>query len=241
MKRLFFIAMAATSFLFSCKKEDTVKKDRITFEELTPGPAGYYIGEDGAGSFTSGNASFPIHYSQEYQSWSGFAYSNHTDATTPGVENQFSAVAGGGADNSSVYAVYYSWQKDTITFDVPETVTNISLCNSTYAYYAMKNGDQFSKKFGGASGNDPDYFKLIIEGLDADGNKVLNGDIMLADFTSDDNSQDFISNAWTDIDLSKAGPLKYLVLSFDSSDKGPYGINTPLTVCIDNIYGELQE
>ncbi len=240
-KFLSFIVLAGMLYFFSCKKEDPVPKDHITFEELDPGPSGYYIGKDGAQGFFSGNAFFPVRYSQEYQSWSGFAYTNHTDVTTPGVENQFSAVAGSGAGNSSVYVVYYSWMNDSITFEIPEKVTNISLCNTTYAYMAMKNGDDFSKKFGGESGDDPDFFKLIMDGIDQNGNKVLNAEIMLADYTFEDNTQDYISNVWTDIDLSKAGPLKYLVLSFDSSDKGPYGINTPMTVCIDNIFGELQQ
>ena len=52
---------------------------------------------------------------------------------------------------------------------------------------------------------------------------------------------DYIGNVWTDLDLSQAGFLKYLVLSFDSSDKGAFGINTPTFVCIDNIYGELRD
>jgi hypothetical protein len=31
----------------------------------------------------------------------------------------------------------------------------------------MLNGDSFAKKFGGASGNDPDFFKLTIIGKNA--------------------------------------------------------------------------
>ncbi len=242
MKKTVMMALATAGIIVcvSCKKQDTVKHDRITFEELNPGADGYYIGKDGKGGFTSGNAFFPTYY-QGQNGWSGFAYSNQTDDTTRTIENQFSPIAGSGAGHSSVFAVYYSWQKDTISFQVPEKVTNFSVCNSTYAYYSMLYGDPFSKKFGGPSGDDPDYFKLIIEGLDASYNKVLQGEITLADFTFQDNSKDYISNAWTDIDLSQAGFLKYMVLYFASSDTGSFGINTPTYVCIDNIFGELQE
>ncbi len=241
MEKKVLVSLIAAGFLAfaSCKKEDSVKRDRITFENLDPGPDGYYIGKDGAGGFSTGNAFFPVNYSQ--QSWSGFAYSNHTDKTTPGFDNLYSSVAGEGADHSKIYCVYYSWQKDTIFFTTPEKITNFSVCNSTYAYYSMLNGDNFAKKFGGPSGDDPDYFKLIIEGLDKDRNKVLNGEVTLADYTPDDNSQDYISNVWTDLDLSDAGYMQYIVLSFASSDTGAFGINTPLTVCIDNIFGDLQE
>ena len=188
-KMLYFSLVLAMALLFaSCKKEQTVKTDRITFEKLDPGADGVYKGEDGAGGFQSGNAFFPTHYSEEYGSWSGFAYTNHHDDTTRGFVNQFSAIAGEGAGHSKLYAVFYSWQSDTITFDVPEKVTNISVCNSTYAYFAMLEGDQYSKKFGGESGNDPDFFKLIMEGLDENYNKVLEAEVSLADFTFDDNS-----------------------------------------------------
>lgn len=243
MKRNLFLwlALMGAFSLSSCEKKSEVKTDRITFEELDPGSAGHYIGEDGSGGYTSGNAYFPIRYNAEYGSWSGFALSNTTDNTTAGIENQFSSITGTGAGGSSVYAVLYNWQPDTITFQVPEKITNISVCNSTYAYYSMLNGDQFAKKFGGESGNDPDYFRLIIEGLDESSNKVLEGTVTLADYTSDDNSQDYISNTWTDLDLSQAGFIKYLTFSFASSDTGAFGINTPTTVCIDNIRGELQE
>ncbi len=243
MKKVFILsfALAGAFCVSSCKKESTVKKDRITFENLTPGPDGFYNGEDGAGGFTSGNAFFPTHYDALYESWSGFAFSNHTDNTTPGYENQYSSIAGEGADHSKIYALYYSWMKDTISFSLPEKITNISICNSAYAYYSMKDGDAFAKKFGGESGDDPDFFKLIIEGLDENKVTILSGQITLADFTPSDNAMDYISNIWTDIDLSEAGYIKYLVFSFDSSDKGPNGINTPQSVCIDNIFGELQE
>ncbi len=243
MKKTVLLSLVITGLIaaVSCKKEPTVKNDRITFEELKPGQDGYYNGADGAGGFTSGNAFFPTHFDAQYGSWSGFAYSNIKNDTTPGLANQFGAIAGEGAGHSDVYSVFYSWQKDTIFFTTPEKIKNISFCNSTYAYYSMLNGDQYAKKFGGESGNDPDYFKLIVEGLDAGKQKVLSGEITLADYTPEDNSKDYIGNVWTDVDLSQAGYIKYLVLSFESSDTGAFGINTPTFVCIDNIFGELQE
>ncbi len=234
-KRLFSIAIAISVFvMYSCEKED-VKKDKVTFEDFSLDSSGVYIGKDQSGGFTEGNAHFKTNYSMvdEFEFWSGFAVSNHTDATTPGFVNQFSAVAGSGADQSEKYVVLYSSGKDTIEFLVPEKITNISFCNSTYTYYAIKDGTQFSEKFG-----EGDFFNLIIELFDESKRDLARITLQLADFTD---GNELIGNVWTDVDLSQAGYVKYVVFSFESSDVGEFGINTPTYVCIDNIFGELQE
>jgi len=241
-KTIIVIAVIAAYgiFLSSCEEKGP-DMDKVTLEELPLDESGYYNGSDGKGGFSSGNIFFNNSYNPQYQSWSGFAYTNHTDNETHGYANQYSAIAGSGADDSEKYAVLSSWAQDTIFFDIPERVTNISICNSTYAYYSMLEGDDFAKKFGGETGDDKDFFNLIIEGFDVSDHKVLNLTVALADYTFDDNNQDYIGNAWTDIDLSEAGHLSYMVFYFESSDTGDYGINTPTYVCIDNIFGELLE
>lgn len=235
-----FIAFAATGIIFfsSCEKDEP-EKDRITFEEMDLKSEGYYI--DKSGGFTLGNVFFPTRYNEEYDSWSGFVVSNHDDTETRGFENMYSCIAGSGADGSEKFGLLFTMNPDTIEFLVPEKVTNISFCNSTYAYYAMLEGNSFSKQFGGNSGDDPDYFNLLIEGFDEAGNIVVDVGLSLANYTNVNNAEDYIANAWTDVDLSQAGYLKYLVFSFESSDVGEFGINTPTYVCIDNITGELQE
>ncbi len=234
------IAFAATGILcFSSCEKDKTEKDIITFEEIDLGDKGYYV--DKSGGFTTGNAFFKTNYNADWDSWTGFVVSNHNDTETRGYENQYSSIAGSGADGSEQFALLYTGSSDTIEFLIPEKVTNISFCNSTWTYYAMLEGDPPSKQFGGNSGDELDYFNLLIKGLDEGGRTVMNATLTLADYRFTNNAEDYIANSWTDIDLSEAGYLKYLVLSFDSSDTGDYGINTPTYVCIDNITGELQE
>ncbi|MGC9341968.1 MAG: DUF4465 domain-containing protein [Bacteroidales bacterium] len=243
MKKYLFFTVFAAGIMFlnsSCKK-DEIERDKITFEEIALNSDGVYIGEDMNKSYRSGNAIFNIDYNPEWQSWSGFAVSNHTDTETRGLENQFSAIAGSGANGSDNYAVLYTWDSDTIEFIIPEKITNISICNTTWAYYAMLEGDPPAKQFGGNSGDESDYFNLNMTGLNESGQKVLEATLTLADYRFTNNAEDYIANQWTDIDLSEAGFLKYLVFSFESSDVGDFGINTPTFVCIDNIFGELQE
>jgi hypothetical protein len=237
MKRLLLFAGFTTTillFITSCgKDEKTTKTNAVSFEEIVLNDQGIYNGSDGSGGFTSGNAVFKTYYNTEL--WSGFAVSNNTDTITPDFSNQYSAITGSGAGPSLKYAVLYSYSEDTIVFIIPAKITNLAITNSTYTYYTIKNGNAFSKKFGGQSGNDPDYFYLYLSVIDAKGRRLNFNPIPLADFTFSDNSLDYIVKDWEYYNLSSVGYVKYLIFSFDSSDKSQYGINTPTYVCIDNL------
>lgn len=245
MKRLkglsgIFILLAL--FAASCSKEKPKTiTDAVSFEEIVLNDAGIYNGSDGSKGFTSGNLVFKTDYNPDYSFWTGFAVCNHTDSITSGYSNQFSSVTGSGSGLSTQYAVLYSFSEDTIELLHPAKVTNIAISNTTYAYYSMKNGDQFAKKFGGTDGNDPDYFYLYLSAVTTKGERIDFNPIPLADYTFSDNSQDFISRKWENYNLESVGVIKYLIFSFDSSDKSEYGINTPTYVCIDNIVDEWEE
>jgi hypothetical protein len=236
-----FIIAVFTILLFSCNKEEE-KIDFITFEELQLNDNGFWNGSDGSGGFTTGNAFFPNTYTDwggGIFSWMGFGYSNHTDRITPGYENQYSCYAGSGVNNSSVFGLISAG--DTMVFNIPEKVEYMYVSNSTYAALSMKNGDQFAKKFGGEDGNDPDFFNLILSAMNDEGFWIGKATIGLADYTDPDNSQDYISNAWTKIPMEDFGYLTKIAFSFESSDSSVYGINTPAYACIDNIKGILKE
>ena len=57
---------------------------------------------------------------------------------------------------------------------------------------------------------------------------------MLADFTHQDSSQDYIVTQWEYVDLSPLGTVDSVEFIFTSSDVGQWGINTPTYVAIDN-------
>jgi hypothetical protein len=103
----------------------------------------------------------------------------------------------------------------------------------------MKNGDAYAKKFGGETGNDPDFFKLLIETIDAYGQPVDTLDYYLADFRFDDNSKDYILNNWTWVDLSNLEVDNKLRFSLSSSDNAVWGMNTPGYFCMDNLNYEI--
>lgn len=221
---------------FSSCKKDEEKIILIDFEELDPGSDGFWNGSGSEGGFISGMAFFPNNYNNDYGVWMGFSFTNHTDTETGDYTNMYSAIPGSGEDLSEIYSTYYyGGVPDTILFEEPVKVTSISVANTTYAYYSMLNGDAYSKKFGGEDGNDPDWFRLVITSLDNYARPVTIYSIYLADFRSENNSMDYISNVWNQVDLSAAGFISGLVFTIESSDTGIYGINTPAYVSIDNI------
>jgi hypothetical protein len=213
------------------------------FEDLDLQPDSYWNGSDETGSFRTGDATFLNYYESEYDYWEGFAYSNMTDTETPGYENQYSAVAGQGARGSELYGVgYYS----TFYGNPPPTVTlpnggegvelaGAYVTNTTYAYLAMRDGDAVAKKFGGPTGEDPDWFLLSIHGVTAEREVVGPVEVYLADFRFSDSAEDYIVEDWTWVDLSGLGPVVAIELTISSSDSGEHGINTPAYFAIDDI------
>ncbi len=83
----------------------------------------------------------------------------------------------------------------------------------------MLNGNRFAKKFGGASGTDPDWFLLTITGKNTDGIVVGSVDLYLADYRDPDPNNHYILNQWTWVDLSSFGNnVKTLEFGMQSSD-----------------------
>ena len=211
-----------------------------TFDTKDTGPNNYYRpATSGNHDWSDGSASFNM---QEFgYSWAGFTYSDVNDTISTGYDNQY-AVYGDGLDYSDagVYAVGYvdgyNGINPTITFGSAQTVNGFYANNTTYAALDMINGSDFSKKFGGASGNDEDWFMLTIEGKNAGGTSQGTVDFYLADYRFADNGQDYIVNDWAWVDLtSLEGDVSSLTFSLSSSDTGGFGMNTPSYFALDNI------
>jgi hypothetical protein len=99
----------------------------------------------------------------------------------------------------------------------------------------MRNGDAFAKKFGGVTGDDPDWFKLTIIGLDGVGAQIGSVEFYLADFRFADNGQDYIVEDWTFVDLSSLGAVRGLDFALESSDTAFGFLNTPSYFALDDI------
>jgi hypothetical protein len=211
----------------------TASAATVTFEGQLDGAGTFKNNAGASGAFVFGGVSFPNSYTVEptYTSWSGFAISNTTDTTTAGFGNQYSAITGGGAGGSSTYAVSYGTTAVKFTTSLNLNGLGASITNTTYAVLSMQIGDTFAKKFGGATGTDPDFFKLTMSGFaggTATGTLV---DFYLADFRSDNSSQDYIVNQWTYVDFSALGTVDEIRFSYMTTD--PRG-GTPSYFALDN-------
>ncbi len=218
------------------------------FENLTLSPNTYWDGSDMSGThvnkkfstvFTSGDANYINVFDTTFGApgyWlSGFAYSNMTDSTTSGSGNRFSARAGSGANSSSNYIA--SQNNSTIVLTgaaANNTVKGLYITNSTYAANSMRDGDAFAKQFGGASGNDADWFLLTIKGYTGGNLTTDSVDFYLADYRFSNNAQDYIVKDWQWVDLTSLGNIDSVYFVLTSSDNGTFGMNTPGVFCLDN-------
>ncbi|OYU97253.1 MAG: hypothetical protein CFE21_02885 [Bacteroidetes bacterium B1(2017)] len=206
-----------------------------TFEDISLAPNSIYNGFDFKGGFKSGSAFFTNMYDTTFGAyWEGFAVSNTKDDSTAGYSNQYSAITGSGMISTN-YGVFYAGGKIILDKSISsQAISGFHITNSTYAYFDMKTGSQFSKKFGGTSGNDPDYLRVVINAW-KDG-KLADSTFKfyLADYRNSDNSKDYILKTWQWVDLKSFGAVDSFAFSMESSDTGSFGINTPRYFCLDN-------
>lgn len=252
MKKIFLFGCLATPCFF-------VNAQHGNFEtpSLAPETAAYGQDQvtDGDTIYTNGDYHFETNYNAGWGSYAGWAFSNITDHTTAGWGNQFSAITGTGEGGSSQYGVCFAsaWNNNRIfnTGTSAQTIQGFYVTNTTYAYYAMLNGDDFTKPFGADTNalgiidgtNGEDWFLLTIFGLDED--SLYTGDSVnfyLADFRYTDSANDYIIDEWTWVDLSSLGPVKGLDFVMSSSDtSGGFGMNNPAYFAADNLYGAFAE
>ena len=215
----------------------------VDFEDLTLAPESFYNGSDLAGEFTSRGATFNNTFTDfgGFTAWFGWSYSNTTDVVTQEFANQYSAyhLPGGGGDVSANYAMAFAVQPGDAFIDLSDgTVpSTLRVANSTLAALVMLDGDPngFAKKFGGLSGDDPDWFLLSVTGEDAQGSPAGTAEFYLADYRFADNSLDFVVDTWTTFDLGDLVGSTTLSFALTSSDTGMFGINTPAYVAADNL------
>jgi hypothetical protein len=206
-----------------------------TFQEFTLAKDTFYNGSDAAGGFVSGSSYFPNEYNATWKTWSGWAVSNLTDTADKTIANQYSSfrnppVWGNnfavGFGNTNIRMGY----GPKLLSDFRFTSRMLFINNTVFTHNAIKEGSAFSKKFGGPSGNDPDYFILNIVGVDYLGVRSDTIKVVLADYRFENNKQDYILDRWEAVDLNQimdGRSTVQLEFFFESSDTGQWGINTP--------------
>ncbi len=194
--------------------------------------------------FNDGLAHFPCVYDTSWGGfWDhGFAYSNMTDTMTSGFSNQYAAKTGVGYNGSPAYAVAWCSQYGSAPTRIlfppiaPDSILGFYITNSTFAYNSMRDGDAFAKKFGGVTGNDPDWFRLTVKAYWNGALKPDTVNFYLADFRDANNANDYIVKDWQWVNLTALGAVDSLEFILNSSDTaGGNGMNTPSYFCMDNL------
>ncbi len=223
--------------LASCQKQEKMIDVCIDFDDVT-----LAAGFDNQHAYSAEGLSFGQSYTYVeeygYDYWSGYAISNQTDTKTAGYANQYSVASGAAASGNNFAVFYYDSMNpavNEISFAKGEEYQfkSVALCNNTYAYLSMAQGDAYAKKFA-----DGDWFLLRITAMDANGLSLDSVDVYLADFR---NGKSEIINTWKTVNLSSLGQVNKLSLKFLSSDTGTWGINTPCYVCLDNLIYQKEE
>jgi len=224
-------------FFTSCERENETHRDVIiTFENVELGEKGYQ------NHFPDGlilsSVDFYNHFddTQGWTFWEGFAVSRKTDRETVGFANQFSVYDSSGAGGSRQFAIIYAGEFNDITYceflDNQEfRFRSLMINNTTWTVHALRGSAPPAKAF-----RDGDWFKIIITGFDARGNETGKVEFYLADFR---NNRSFILQEWTRVDLRSLGEVNRLEFTFDSTDVGEWGVNTPQYAAIDNIIYEV--
>ncbi len=207
---------------------------QVNFQDLSLDENSFWNGSSGAHGgegFSSRGARFNNQFTDEFgfDSWSGWAYSTVLDQETPGFGNQYASIAGLGTGANGIYGVAYldSFTPVFPRIDLPDGhyPVELTVTNTTYAYFAMLEGDGFSKQF---SVEDQDWFRLDIRGLDVEGNQTGIVPFYLADFRFESADDAFIIDEWTSVQLSALGEeTRSLEFALSSSDVGDFGMNTP--------------
>lgn len=174
----------------------------------------------------------------------GWWYSQYNQMSVYNTECATNADRGGagagGSDNFGVvygYDGYQGWIQEA-SFDIPKgsTVKSMKICNTAYTYGVIQNGNKWYEdgKLSGTAESLVDsegYLKLTIKCLNSSGISVKNVEVYLADYRD---GKAICPTTWTKIDIN-AKDVKTVKFSFEGSDTGTYGLNTPAYVAIDDI------
>src|SRR5215216_6554162 len=112
MRHIYHLLFAAA--LIALQQSPNAAAATVGFDDLPLAAQSFYNGADSAGQFISGGAILQNHFTDfggGFSSWEGWSYSNRTDVTTPGFENQYSAyqLPLGGGFQSANFAVAYKF------------------------------------------------------------------------------------------------------------------------------------
>lgn len=221
----------------------TTQAQTVSFDTFTLSPNSYY--QDNAGTdFTNNGVTFQYGWNTSFGGYweSGSAYTNLLDTTDGTYTNLYGAITGAALSGNN-----YATVKDGAVIVLSNTTTAVTgfyITNTTFAWKVIKNGNQFSRKFGDTTGTGsgnmipqgqyPDWFKVIVRGYR--GGSMLNdsAEYYLADYRAAGTANDYVRKNWQFVNCASLGQVDSIRFEMKSSDTGNFGINTPTYFSMDN-------
>ncbi len=124
--------------------------------------------------------------------------------------------------------------KPEFYLDDERTLVGLWICNTSYTYGIIENGNKFGKEGVAIPLKDTKgYFQVMLECYDYSENLITTKTYMIADYR-DGHTQVDPATSWVywPINVDGVGIVKF---NFTGSDIGDYGLNTPAFLCIDDI------
>lgn len=159
--------------------------------------------------------------------------------------------AGAGNGGSNKFGVMYGYSDSfnasymsnpEFYFDnkVQFTIEKMYICNSSYSYGVMVNGNKFGI-YGEAVSLEKakGWFKVLAYGYDANGNATNGGkpvEKYICDYRDSSDPKISLKTTWEEWNLSALGAVNKVKFNFEGSDSGAYGLNSPAYLCIDDIH-----
>lgn len=228
------LAAAAAFILASCSDDDTTPRSvTLTFDETTwdalidtPQYGGPLLYGGTAYTWHDTKTQLASEFTDAYGDgmfWGGgVVISNYVsaDLTHNTYEYQLEVPVSNGSRNFAVAnSGAYIYFKD----GTPRRITSISYSPTTYVLAVEKNGNDYAR----ALNNADDYLKVVATGY-VGTTQTAAVDLYL---TRNGVQQE----GWQTVSLAQLGAVTKVVFTFEGSDTGDWGLNTPTYVAIDNI------
>jgi len=142
-------------------------------------------------------------------------------------------IANGYSDNNSMSSSSRMYFTGKAEFQA----IGIEVCNSSFAYGVLMNGNPSGNDAGKKIKEAEGWFKAEFYGFDSEGNPTNGGnpvEFYLCDYRPGSATYTETVSKWTACDLRALGKVNAIEVNFKGSDTGAYGLNTPAYVCLDN-------
>jgi len=215
---------------FACEEGDKFTSHELTFESVELDADTLFYPDAAIGQWRVED--FLLETYQANDNWYGYAVSSYQDVHLPDPVSQVTSAPIGGDDMSHHYGLARFEKPLTISFGMTEGTVfprYIFVTNTLWLAHIMRYGTDDFTPFGGVSGDEPEWVRIVFTGLDTYGVPVGQVERHLADFR---NGKEYINFNWAYVDLTPLGEIMTLEIMVYTS-RGDEMM--PFTCAFDNL------